>query len=97
MARVLSPGEVIAERFEVEGAVARGWMSTVYRAIDRADGQPVALKLIELPRGNADAAARFEREAALPEWVRHPRIVRYVGRGVLGDGRPRPPRWRPKR
>ncbi|WP_437721973.1 serine/threonine-protein kinase [Sorangium sp. So ce861] len=86
MKRVLTPGEVIAARFEVERPIAHGGMSTVYRAVDRADGQPVALKLIELPRGNPEALSRFEREAALLERVQHPRVVRYVGRGALGEG-----------
>ncbi|TKD05313.1 serine/threonine-protein kinase PknK [Polyangium fumosum] len=86
MQRVLSAGEVVAGRFEVEHLVARGGMGTVYRALDRAEGAAVALKLIPLPAEATDAASRFEREAALLDRVKHPRIVRSVARGFLDAG-----------
>lgn len=86
MSRVLSVGEVIAGRFEVERHVARGGMGMVHRALDRASGAPVALKIIALPREDAEAPSRFEREAAMLQRAAHPRIVRYIASGPLDDG-----------
>ncbi|MDI1448983.1 serine/threonine-protein kinase [Polyangium sp. 6x1] len=83
MERVLSAGEVVAGRFEVERLVVRGGMGTVYRALDRSDGAWVALKLSTLPTTDTGTRSRFEREAALLERATHPRVVRYVARGHL--------------
>jgi serine/threonine protein kinase len=38
---------VITERFEVEREVGTGGMGTVFRAIDRETGAPVALKVLQ--------------------------------------------------
>ncbi|MDC3986547.1 serine/threonine-protein kinase [Polyangium jinanense] len=84
--RILSAGELVAGRFEVEYLVARSAMGTVYRAIDRSEGAAVALKLIPLPTDAKDTPSRFEREAAMLARVKHPRIVRYVARGLLDAG-----------
>ncbi|MDI1475054.1 serine/threonine-protein kinase [Polyangium sp. y55x31] len=84
--RVLSAGDVVAGRFEVVCLVARGGMGTVYRAIDHSEGTTVALKLIALPTGDKNTPSRFEREAAMLARVKHPRIVRYVARGLLDAG-----------
>ncbi|MDI3282151.1 serine/threonine-protein kinase [Polyangium sp. 15x6] len=84
--RILSAGELVAGRFEVERLVARGGMGTVYRAIDRSEGAEVALKLIALPTDDKDTLSRFEREAAMLARVKHPRVVRYVARGRFDAG-----------
>lgn len=58
-------------------------MGTVYRAIDRETGTPVALKI--LLRGSAE---RFLREARVLAELAHPRIVRHVAHGALPHGDP---------
>jgi eukaryotic-like serine/threonine-protein kinase len=79
------------QRFKIEREVAQGGMGVVYRAVDRATGGPVALKLL-LPRGEAlrgpigdEIAAvvdeRFSREIAILAALDHPRIARYVDHG----------------
>ena len=60
----MQPGEVIAERFEIEQRVGSGGMGEVYRARDRTSGEVVAVKVL-LER-NAAGAARFLREAKTP-------------------------------
>src|SRR5688572_10959828 len=53
-------GDVVAERFEVQGRAGAGGMGVVYRAIDRLTGATVALKVLHDPHGDHDA--RFARE-----------------------------------
>ncbi len=68
-------------------------MGVVWRAVDRADGQVVALKVLraESPGPEADgqparAAERFVREARALSEVRHPGVVRYVAHGATQSG-----------
>jgi serine/threonine protein kinase len=71
---------LVADRFQIGEPVASGGMGTVYRAIDRERGQPVAVKL-QTVDGPEDAA-RFDREAAALAMLDHPGIVRYVAHGT---------------
>src|SRR5688572_9626365 len=43
---LMRPGDVIAERFELEREAGSGGMSVVFRARDRLTGEPVALKVL---------------------------------------------------
>ena len=43
----MQPGDVIAGRFELERVAGTGGMGTVYRAIDRSSGEPVAVTRLE--------------------------------------------------
>ncbi|WP_437304258.1 serine/threonine-protein kinase [Sorangium sp. So ce388] len=82
----MRPGEVIDRRFEIERVAASGGMGTVYRALDRVTGTPVALKLLGQP--DRSAVHRFEHEARILAELDHPRIVRHVAHGVTPDGVP---------
>jgi serine/threonine protein kinase len=79
------PGELIAERFELEQLAQVGGMGAVFRARDRLSGERVAVKLLRAPGEGHDE--RFLREAALLAELRHPAIVRHVahGRTVQGE------------
>ncbi len=77
-------GTIINGRFVVEREVGAGGMGTVYRATDRLDGAPVALKLL---RGdNASHVERFTQEAGILAQLHHPGVVRYVAHGAMPDG-----------
>lgn len=80
----MNPGALIGGRFEIERLAGRGGMSTVYRAIDRSDGElrPVALKLLHSGRSDEE---RFAREAEILALLRHPAFVRYVDFGRAGE------------
>src|SRR5215472_15134046 len=73
-------GDVIAERFVIERLAGEGGMATVYRALDRENGEPVAVKLVD-----ARDAPRFSLEAAVLSELHHPAIVRYVAHGRTGN------------
>jgi serine/threonine protein kinase/Cdc6-like AAA superfamily ATPase len=69
-------------------AIAKGGMGEVYRAVDTQTSRQVALKVL-LPRLAKDSAGRerFEREIDLVSKLRHPNIVRVLGKGEV-DKRP---------
>ena len=86
---LLQPGSLFANRFEIDRAAGAGGMGTVYRAVDRYSGEPVALKLLSTqaaPSAAAAEAQRFIREAELLAELRHPGIVSYVAHGQTPDG-----------
>jgi hypothetical protein len=82
--RAMRPGDVVAQRFEVERVAGRGGMGVVFRALDRASGGPVALKVLH--DITPDLAGRFQREAEVLSGLSHPRIVRYVAHGTTERG-----------
>src|SRR5262249_11768117 len=61
-------------------------MGSVYRALDRETGAPVALKVLR-ERGDRDVA-RFETEARVLARLNHPGIVRYIAHGTFADETP---------
>lgn len=68
----------------IEKELGSGAMGTVYRATLTAKGKkiPVALKVVSLGLvGNESAMARFDRESAILQQLRHPHIVRLYGTG----------------
>ena len=65
-------------------ALGRGASSAVYLA-ERGDGStPVALKLVALTQGDAEAAAAFLRQAQAARRLVHPDIVQLLDCGVEG-------------
>jgi hypothetical protein len=66
-------------RFELLQKVGAGGMGAVYRAVDRATGEPVAVKLL---KGRAPAdVARFLREARVLSEIEDDAVVRYIAHG----------------
>jgi hypothetical protein len=81
----LMPGDSVFDRFVVERLAGSGGMGSVYRAVDRTTGEPVALKV--MARRGQDPA-RFSQEARVLSELIHPAIVRYVMHGVTAHGEP---------
>ncbi|HXR12553.1 MAG TPA: protein kinase [Gaiellaceae bacterium] len=79
-------GEVISGRYELEGLVEHGGMSSVYRGHDRMLERNVALKVLH-PQFHDDPeyVERFRREARAVAQLSHPHIVTVIDRGV-SDG-----------
>src|SRR4051812_43233332 len=78
------PGDVVAQRFELERVAGRGGMGVVFRARDRVTGEPVAVKLLH--DASPDLADRLEREAGVLAQLSHPGIVRHVAHGATATG-----------
>ncbi|HEY8042064.1 MAG TPA: protein kinase, partial [Polyangiaceae bacterium] len=76
-------GDVLAGRFAIERLAGSGGMGTVYRAIDRVQGGPVAIKVVA---GGDSEDERFVQEARVLSELNHPAIVRYVAHGLTPRG-----------
>lgn len=79
-------GDALAARFELGEPLGGGRTGVVYRAVDKATGQPAAVKIIApavvaLP----GLAQRLERELKQLERVQSTGVARVLGSGKRGD------------
>ena len=82
---MLSPGDLLVDRFVIEQHAGSGGAGRVYRARDLHTGQHVALKVLHAA-DMAGMAERFAREALVLSELSHPGIVRYVAHGTTAAG-----------
>ena len=83
----LEPGYPVGE-YEIEQKLGEGSMGAVYAAAHPIIGKRVAIKVIGHEMcGDADAVARFRREARAVAKIASPHIVDVFGFGELPDGR----------
>ncbi|MBL8682193.1 MAG: serine/threonine protein kinase [Myxococcales bacterium] len=75
----------LADRFELGETLGEGGSAAVYRAVDRATGALVALKVYA---GDDDSRARLHREIAALRAVRHPGLPALVAEGATSSGAP---------
>jgi eukaryotic-like serine/threonine-protein kinase len=81
------PGDVIADRYELEELVGTGGMSTVFRAHDVQLEREVAVKILHSHYADdPEYLERFRREARAVAKLSHPNIVTVIDRGD-DDGR----------
>lgn len=74
--KVLRAGAIVAGKYRIERAVARGGFSIVYRGTHIEMQRPVALKILRLTDTvNASWLERFTREARLASQLTHPNTV----------------------
>lgn len=74
----LVPGQVFAGRYDVKELLGQGGMGTVFKAIDRELGEPVAIKTLRQDFVQKDPAAleRFKSEIRLARRISHRNVVR---------------------
>jgi eukaryotic-like serine/threonine-protein kinase len=82
----MGPGEIVADRFELERVAGQGGMGVVYRARDLETGAPIAVKI--LTSESESQVDRFLQEAKVLADLRHPAVVRYVTHGLVSPRRP---------
>jgi serine/threonine-protein kinase len=82
VSRPLQPGDLIADRYELEELVGSGGMSDVFRARDNQLDRRVAIKILH-GRYAADPEylERFRSEARAVARLSHPNIVTVIDRG----------------
>ncbi len=80
----MEPRRSVGRRFARGELVGKGGAGCVYRAVDLASDQVVALKILaaEDPRSRE----RFEQEARALAGLTHPHVVRYVDHGMTEEG-----------
>ncbi len=82
----LSPGEVIADRYVVDGLFGRGGFGDVYRVRDKHEaGKPVALKLQRIDHADRVSIRALRAEFALLSSLKHPSLVPVFDFGVLDE------------
>jgi hypothetical protein len=85
VARPLQPGDLIADRYELEELVGSGGMSSVFRARDQQLGRRIAIKILHERYGeDPEYIERFRREARAVARLSHPNIVTVIDRGEDG-------------
>lgn len=74
---VYAPGTIVANRYRIDKAIARGGCSIVYRGTHIDMQRSVALKIMASSHGTVDKAwaQRFQREAQLASQLRHPNTI----------------------
>ena len=85
----LGLGDIVAERYRIDGLLGQGGMGSVYRAVQLSMGRSVALKLLATEQAaTRDQVERFEREAQALARLQHPSTVRLFDFGSVEPGRP---------
>ncbi|HEU5473996.1 MAG TPA: PASTA domain-containing protein [Actinophytocola sp.] len=79
-------GTLLEQRYRVDGLLARGGMSSVYRGLDTRLDRPVAIKVMD-PKFAADRTFvdRFELEARSAAKIHHPNVVAVHDQGLDGE------------
>lgn len=82
-----SPARVVDGLYEIVGPLGEGGMGAVFRAVRLADGVTVAVKRLHLEHAaDAEARARFEREARALNGLDHPHIIGMLDFGFDAEG-----------
>jgi len=75
----------LADRYDLQGAVGRGGMATVYRARDQRHDRQVAVKVLRPEISETIGTERFLREIAIAARLNHPHILPLLDSGEV-DG-----------
>jgi eukaryotic-like serine/threonine-protein kinase len=88
-ARIWKPGDLVADKYELQRPIARGGMGAVWVAQNRNTERRVAIKFM-LPElaTSPDTIQRFFREAKASARIDHPSIVDVLDLGTLEDNTP---------
>ena len=82
-------GTVVGDRFRVDEMIGKGAMADVYRAVDLETQAYVALKILRTTHvTDAVSLARFDREAAVQERIRHRNVAALLATGVTDKKEP---------
>ncbi len=86
---MLRPGDVVSDRYEIEGLLGKGGMGAVFAAKDIETGADVAMKCL-LPEliNDAHVVARFQREARATFRLKSRHVVQVLDTGVVGGDTP---------
>lgn len=72
--------------YQFLGVAGRGGIGTVYKAMSRKLGRPVAVKVLQLQEEDLRASQVFMREAKAASKVQHPNVLTILDFGTMLDG-----------
>ena len=82
-------GQVLGGRFRIDGAVGRGAMAEVFRAVDEATGAHVAAKILRRAlAGDRAVQQRFAREGEVQARLRHRNVAALLATGLTEGEEP---------
>ena len=83
------PGDVVADRYQVERLIGEGGMGAVFAARDLEVDEAIALKVL-LPEMTeySDSTKRFMREVRAARAIDSPHVARLLDAGKLETGVP---------
>ncbi len=87
LCRVADWPDLSGSRYELIDKIGQGGMGAVFQVQDRELDRPVAMKVLQTPTPDPEAAARILREARVLARLEHPSIVPVHDCGVLADRR----------
>jgi eukaryotic-like serine/threonine-protein kinase len=80
-------GQVVAQRYRLDGLIGIGGMGAVFRATHLALGKPFALKVLHrVYTRDSDIITRFMREARAATQTGHPNIIDVLDIGTTEEG-----------
>jgi len=83
----LALGDILDGKYEITREIGRGAMGVVYEALHLSLGRRVAIKtLLDQTEADAEAGARFEREAQSASAIGHPNIIDVFDLGRTQSG-----------
>lgn len=87
--RVDRTGQVLGGRFRIDGAVGRGAMAEVFRAVDETTGDHVAVKILRRALvGDGAVKQRFAREGEVQARLRHRNVAALLATGLTDREEP---------
>jgi serine/threonine-protein kinase len=86
---ILEPGQVVADKYEVERVLGQGGMGTVISAIHVHLRERVAIKFLSREAsGQSESISRFMREARAAARIKSEHVAKVSDVGTLPDGTP---------
>jgi eukaryotic-like serine/threonine-protein kinase len=83
----LAAGSIVAGRYRLTALLGAGAMGCVYECVRLSDEKSFALKVL-IRHAEANAMARFMREAQIAAELDHPNLVAVHDAGITDDGTP---------
>ncbi|MBI2894834.1 MAG: serine/threonine protein kinase [Deltaproteobacteria bacterium] len=84
---MLQAGTLLEDKYRLVQRIGQGAMGSVWRAEHVKLGRGIAIKFV-LAQHDAEAVARFLREARIAARIRHRHVVSITDFGSTGDGQP---------
>ena len=79
----------LADRYEIQELLGKGGMAVVFKAVERASGITVAIKVMNgVVARTSPGRQRFLREVEVMSAIRHPNVVHIYAYGNLPGGEP---------